>query len=354
MQVEGCKLVSGEQVEGVTCEIEKRLRSRKKSFPGQTEVQRWKEIYNILFPNEDVPCPCKCYFCISEGDLSSPSLFIMSGSKARVSFLLVTYCTDISFLDFEPILEDNTTGTQTAEFERLANYEEYARRELPRFFRSTLETIVHNETQPIEERLKSQLTSIIQDCQDRVFSNYRASLSFHEPIISDALGAQKLPDDNDKASTDLRINQVPEILGKPRSNQSSAYEYSGTLFMQSSPEFIGPDVTDELAPGLPMFHDLLKSDSSTATTVISNSMIQRTSGAYSNDFDEQQLISGRSNIHSRDFSASCGEDLVAAPGPTVEWLTTPFGTNLEHLGWDTEWIEEPQAGVAYLPEHAAS
>lgn len=63
---------------------------------------------------------------------------------------------------------------QSPESLELANYGDYSRRELPRLFRSLLETAVNDEAQPIEERLRGQLTSMIQECQDRVFSNYRS------------------------------------------------------------------------------------------------------------------------------------------------------------------------------------
>jgi hypothetical protein len=55
--VEGCEFRAAISVEGVTTRIEKRLQSRKKSYPGQTEEERWKEIYQILFPAEVIPDP---------------------------------------------------------------------------------------------------------------------------------------------------------------------------------------------------------------------------------------------------------------------------------------------------------
>lgn len=55
----------------------------------------------------------------------------------------------------------------------LSDYEEYCRRELPRAFRAALEEVVHNNTQVIEDRLRSQLERMITQCQDRVFLSYR-------------------------------------------------------------------------------------------------------------------------------------------------------------------------------------
>jgi hypothetical protein len=54
-----CSLQTGQATEGLTADLEKKLKSRKKSSPDQTEEARWKEIYGLLFPNEVVPNPCK-------------------------------------------------------------------------------------------------------------------------------------------------------------------------------------------------------------------------------------------------------------------------------------------------------
>ncbi len=47
-------------VDGITRKMRERLQSRKKAYPGQTEAERWREIYRVLFPNvEEIPDPCK-------------------------------------------------------------------------------------------------------------------------------------------------------------------------------------------------------------------------------------------------------------------------------------------------------
>ena len=77
-------------------------------------------------------------------------------------------------LVFEEIQED---VIQSPDSRELADYEEYCRRELPRVFRTSLEEVVNNNTQPLEEQLRSQLMDLIRDAQDRVFSSYRSSSS---------------------------------------------------------------------------------------------------------------------------------------------------------------------------------
>jgi hypothetical protein len=60
--VDICELTAGHPPEGISSETEKLLRRRKKSYAGQSEEERWKDIYRLLFPNdEDVPSPCKLF-----------------------------------------------------------------------------------------------------------------------------------------------------------------------------------------------------------------------------------------------------------------------------------------------------
>lgn len=58
--VQGCESKPySDKIEGITSKIKERLQCRKKAFPGQTEAERWQNIYNILFPKEQAPSPCK-------------------------------------------------------------------------------------------------------------------------------------------------------------------------------------------------------------------------------------------------------------------------------------------------------
>jgi hypothetical protein len=59
MQQIACERKDIEHIDGVTTEIFEKLRSKKKAQKDQTEADRWKDIYKLLFPNEMVPSPCK-------------------------------------------------------------------------------------------------------------------------------------------------------------------------------------------------------------------------------------------------------------------------------------------------------
>jgi hypothetical protein len=81
---------------------------------------------------------------------------------------------------FEPVQDEAIQSP--ASFE-LSNYEEFSRQELPRVFRGALEAVINTAAQPLEEQLRSQLVSMIQECQDRVFSSYRSRNS-SSPAVS--------------------------------------------------------------------------------------------------------------------------------------------------------------------------
>lgn len=80
--------------------------------------------------------------------------------------MLINY----SQLVFEPVQDEAIRSPSPFE---LANYEEFSRQELPRVFRGALEVVINTAAQPLEEQVRSQLVSMIQECQDRVFSSHR-------------------------------------------------------------------------------------------------------------------------------------------------------------------------------------
>jgi hypothetical protein len=55
----GCEARLDQPIDGITGKIKERLQSRKKAYPGQTGADTWGEVYQVLFPNEEVPSPCK-------------------------------------------------------------------------------------------------------------------------------------------------------------------------------------------------------------------------------------------------------------------------------------------------------
>ncbi|KAM3087035.1 protein phosphatase regulator [Clarireedia jacksonii] len=171
LAVKACELIHEQQAEGITGNIEKKLRSRKKTYRGQTETERWQEIYRILFPEEGVPSP---YYEAVQDDI-----------------------------------------VQSPDSKELTSYEEYSRRELPRFFQSALEAAIVDEAQPIEERLRSRLVEMIQDCQERVFSTYKARRSTDTPpaaVANVSLGSLESPVSIDQQTEKAREEDITDII----------------------------------------------------------------------------------------------------------------------------------------------
>jgi hypothetical protein len=203
----GCELVEIDQADGLTGEIVERLRSRKKAYKGQTEEERWEEIYKLLFPDEITPSPCG-------SPLFHPSILIfyhqitrhMSSSQASEHTNNVT--------DYEPVQED----MQSPDSRALAEYEQYCRRELPRYFRASLEEMIDKEAQPFEENIRSQLMSMIRDCQDRVFSTYRATAT--PALQGSAINTRKSPPLAVRSSTPQEMSYESFELVEDRRHSS--------------------------------------------------------------------------------------------------------------------------------------
>ncbi|KAH9210188.1 hypothetical protein DL95DRAFT_413234 [Leptodontidium sp. 2 PMI_412] len=187
MEQDVCERRDVEHVDGVTTEIFEKLRSKKKTQRDQTEADRWKDIYKLLFPNEMIPSPY-----------------------------------------FEEVQEDIILSPDSRE---LAGYEEHCRRELPRRVRAALEEIVNTESQPMEESIRNQLMSIIRDCQDRVFSSYRSSSAV-------AFSVGSVP----PASEDASASELPTMSsGEPMAMVSQPKEaIINRTFASTAPPFFRP------------------------------------------------------------------------------------------------------------------
>lgn len=176
-------------MEGITSDIEKQLKSRKKTHRDQSGAERWQEMYRILFPMEEVPSPCKSK--------------LHSALNTRLQWL-----TETQNADFEAI-QDNII--RSPESEELTSYEEYSRRQLPRLFRDALEAAIAGEAQPIEERLRSQLVGMIRDCQDRVFSAYRSRRSFDSPSSNPVVARSPLGHSRLSSPVQQAMSNITEV-----------------------------------------------------------------------------------------------------------------------------------------------
>jgi hypothetical protein len=125
--------------------------------------------------------------------------------------------------DFEPVQED----VDKLPDNELSLYEEYSRRELPRIFRGAIENIVNEGTSQLEEQLRSQLTSIIRECQDQMFSNYR-----QQNPSTNVLREPVLPSEPDNTATDS--DDLARFYQRPPSPRNNIVEL--TISSTNKPE----------------------------------------------------------------------------------------------------------------------
>ncbi|KAH6619092.1 hypothetical protein B0J18DRAFT_346597, partial [Chaetomium sp. MPI-SDFR-AT-0129] len=170
--------------EGFTKEQEKRLRSRKKTHADMTDEDKWREIYTILFPDDDpntIPSP---YYIESE-----------DGSEYAGS-----------------------SGTE------LEDYATFIRREMPTLVRRELETLFQNEFQDVEERLRPRIADIVLNLQPKLLGLYKQS---QMPL------SEYGPEQQHAGASGSKISSTPQL------SQGSGPGASG---WESTPETVfGPD-----------------------------------------------------------------------------------------------------------------
>ncbi|RYO42753.1 hypothetical protein AA0111_g398 [Alternaria arborescens] len=178
----GCELREQIPLEGFDKEQEKRMKSKKGSQMHHSEIEKWKAVYRILFPDDN--------------DADMPS----------------------------PYIEYKRNTANAAESSNSARFQEFSRLELPRLVRRTLESIVEHEAQPLEDRLKERLVDIVRQCQmqletmfqtaarpsnTRVEGTLSSRAIMSEQIVERPIDAHLPTTLNDFVSTDLQTK--PEV-----------------------------------------------------------------------------------------------------------------------------------------------
>ena len=156
-----CERRDGEAAEGVTPTTERRLRSRKKLSMKQTDDDRWRDIYRLLFPgviDEDIPSPCKAL------------------GFQKVSWLLI-------FLVYGTVQDDAAQASVSLD----VPIEEFMRQEVPQFFTSRLQTEINSmdlentglldDPTRLRKTFIARMTSLISDAQDAAVEAYRQKSS---------------------------------------------------------------------------------------------------------------------------------------------------------------------------------
>jgi hypothetical protein len=78
-------------VEGITDRLKEQLQCRKKLYPGQTEAEKWQQMYRLLFPNEIVPSPCKSTFNVELWNFQFSTAYLMKRFLVKVIYHRLLY-----------------------------------------------------------------------------------------------------------------------------------------------------------------------------------------------------------------------------------------------------------------------
>ena len=135
---------------------------------------------------------------------------------------------ELKLLVFEPVEE---SVDQLSDSTKLAEFEEYTQKELPRLFWAALEEAVTKEMQPVEERLRTQLMGMIQNCQHQVFSTYQSMATFTlDTMLGDNSARDRLFNQYEPLSRiGITENQLALVNNATKRNNISAFNSSTTL-----------------------------------------------------------------------------------------------------------------------------
>lgn len=173
--------------EGFTKNQEKRLRSRKKAHADTSDEAKWREIYMILFPDDDpssIPSPCE-----SAWPCSLPSIATNRHTK-----------------DYNE--EDDEFDVQGLSVtENLEDYATFVRREMPTLVRRELEALFRAEFRDVEERVRPRVAEIVLSLQPRLLSLYKQSQT---PLSEYGPQADRgTTNDSERALTPLLSQEEP-------------------------------------------------------------------------------------------------------------------------------------------------
>lgn len=128
---QGCEVREQISPEGFDKDQERKLKSKKRSQKSQNEEEKWRCVYNILFPDDN------------PDNMPSPYIEYQAPGISQIN-----HSTDV------------------------ARFQAFSRLELPKLVRQTLEMAVEREAQPLGEKLKDQLVDIVKECQARLFTMF--------------------------------------------------------------------------------------------------------------------------------------------------------------------------------------
>jgi hypothetical protein len=204
------------------------------------------------------------------------------------------------------LLDENATSPGP---NQLHAYEEYCARKLPIIFRQALEHQIKENGGP-EEWIRSKLTSLVQECQDRVFSSYRNELLGSEPEENHG----ELRSHENKAtvfaasSTGRRLEQVRNRVQRPFAQKQRLIQVKNDCDSYSQDTNKSPGL-GQLSHGF-MAYDNTISDISTPSLTTGLSTIDTSS--------EENYLPSSAAIHNTEFQ--CLMEGCSFRGTPREWL----------------------------------
>lgn len=146
-------VVQSQLIQWVPRDIVEVLKDRKKGRSSQTEEERWKYIYGLLFPEDlSLPSPCESL---------KPSLHML---------FLIVLMGDLDYDDSEQGPQDECSRSPSTRY--FAAFERYSQENLPRLIRESFEAMLDDRMLPIEESLKMALPEVVRACHAQIFRNW--------------------------------------------------------------------------------------------------------------------------------------------------------------------------------------
>lgn len=191
-----CEVQAPVPLKSITDEIEKKLKNRRKS--GLSPAERWKEIYQLIFPNEqNVPSPCECF----------PTFPLTAKTVQKLAD---------HHKDYGP---SDVLSPSGSEFLETDDHEAFSCRELPQVFREALDVTFQGQLPESPEEFKCLLVARLNDCQKQV------SLRYHS---SQQTAIQSIYDTETAMCTPKALSNSFESLSSPPGQSFDVFNVRGT------------------------------------------------------------------------------------------------------------------------------
>lgn len=238
-----CEIRENARMQGMNKEQEKKLRSKKRSADVQSEEDKWKAVYRILFPDDDPSVMPSPYF----------------------------------------EYDQTTNGGDEMSVSEFVGFEEYSRRELPQVVKIQLERVMDKEVEPFKEQLHSLLMNLVRNCQDSLLKSY------HQTVLEKRIPRGLLNDES------LRMDEG--FKAKPQDTGSTSKEIEDQ-------ERDGPSPRDSTVQARTVLSSFSNTRDSHSASVASAVQMSPSSGSNAAAASGRSSTSKSRKTHSTDADSS--------------------------------------------------